>query len=110
MTPRLTSKFWIDALRARLDAANIPVYIRARGDATAGAIVLKIDEMNGRAQSYTRGHDADGDTIWHPLHHGTDAEVEAALQRQMSFDPDLWVIEVEDRTGRRLFTDDLLPR
>jgi hypothetical protein len=33
---------------------------------------------------------------------GDDAEVEAALARQRGFDPDLWVVEVEDRAGRTL--------
>jgi hypothetical protein len=37
-----------------------------------------------------------------PLTEGLEAEVDAALSRQRGFDPDLWVIEVEDREGRHL--------
>ncbi len=29
-----------------------------------------------------------------------DADVEAYLARQMKFDPDAWIVEVEDRAGR----------
>ncbi len=37
---------------------------------------------------------------------GGEAEVDAALARQRGFDPDLWVIEVEDRAGRHLLDED----
>jgi hypothetical protein len=30
----------------------------------------------------------------------SDADVEAALARQIRFDPDIWIVEVEDRAGR----------
>ncbi|MEJ2001381.1 MAG: DUF1491 family protein, partial [Maritimibacter sp.] len=33
---------------------------------------------------------------------GAEAEVDGAIARQRSFDPDLWVIEVEDARGRHL--------
>lgn len=29
-----------------------------------------------------------------------DADVEAYLARQVKFDPDVWIVEIEDRTGR----------
>ena len=29
-----------------------------------------------------------------------DAAVEAKLEREMKFDPDLWIVEVENSTGR----------
>ena len=43
-----------------------------------------------------------GARVWAPLAEGPEAEVDAALGRQRRFDPDLWVIEVEDRAGRHL--------
>jgi hypothetical protein len=36
---------------------------------------------------------------------GPEAEVDAAIARQRGFDPDLWVIEVEDRAGRHLLDE-----
>ena len=36
---------------------------------------------------------------------GAEAEVDMAVAKQRSFDPDLWVIEVEDRRGRHLLDE-----
>ena len=36
---------------------------------------------------------------------GCEAEVDMAIQRQKSFDPDVWVIEVEDKQGRHLLDE-----
>ncbi len=110
MTPRITTDFWVSAFRARMDRMHIPLYIRAKGDPTAGAVILKIDSLDGAAQAYTRTHDLDGNEEWVPLADGPEPEVNAVLDRQQANDPDLWIIEVEDRTGRALFTDDPLPR
>jgi hypothetical protein len=46
-----------------------------------------------------------GDRRWVVLTEGTEAEVDASVARQRGFDPDLWVIEVEDRHGRHLLDD-----
>lgn len=110
MTSRVTSDFWVSAFRMRVDALNIPVYIRAKGDKTAGAIILKLDTLDGQAQAYSRSYDLDGNEEWVPLAHGSDAEVEQALARQLKYDPDLWIIEIEDRSAQSLFTLGLLPR
>jgi hypothetical protein len=39
---------------------------------------------------------------WIELIAGDEPELDAAITRQRSYDPDLWVIEVEDRAGRHL--------
>ena len=46
-----------------------------------------------------------GDRKWIELASGDEAEVDAIVSRQRSFDPDLWVIEVEDRQGRHLLDE-----
>lgn len=106
MTPRLTSEFWIQAYLTRLRGANIPAFVTARGDATAGAVLVKINTLDGQAQAFQRSYDETGTRIWITLSEGTDADVESALSKQRNFDPDIWIIEVEDKQGRSLLDED----
>ncbi|MEL6952926.1 MAG: DUF1491 family protein [Pseudomonadota bacterium] len=109
--PRLTSSFWVDAYIQRLQAANIPVYVRARGDATAGAVVIKCATLDGRAKLFQRGFDpTNGTRGWNVLIEGDEASVDEAASRQQGFDPDLWVLEIEDRDGRTLLDEPGLDR
>jgi hypothetical protein len=103
MEPRLTSEIWVSAYLTRLRLANIPGYVIARGDPTAGAVLVKLATLDGMARVWQRSFDLNSDTrVWVILAEGSEASVDAAIQRQREHDPDLWVIEVEDRAGRSL--------
>ncbi|PIE07043.1 MAG: GTP-binding protein Era [Rhodobacterales bacterium] len=103
---RLATGIWVGAYRARLGALGIPVYVVAKGDATAGAVLVKLATLDGQARAYTRVLDlARGDRVWDVLAEGPEREVDAAIARQRGFDPDLWVIEVEDARGRHLLDE-----
>lgn len=107
MTARLTSDFWVRAYLARLQAANLPAYVLRRGDPTAGAIVVKVATLDGRARLYHRSFDLmTGARAWVVLAEGAEAEVDEAIARQARFDPDLWAIEVESRDGRALLDEE----
>ncbi len=100
---RLTSRFWVDAYLARLRMFDIPAFVVAHGDDTGGAVLVKLSTLDGQAILYQRSFDLmTGDRAWAELAKGADAEVEGAIARQRGFDPDLWVVEVEDREGRHL--------
>lgn len=101
--PRLTARFWVDAYLARLRALDIPAYVVRHGDDTAGSVLVKLNTLNGQAQVYQRSYNMLEDTRrWAVLEDGEEAEIDAAITRQRGFDPDVWVIEVEDRQGRHL--------
>lgn len=100
---RLTTDLWVSAYLTRLRLADIPVYVTAKGDATAGAVIVKCATLDGRAQAVQRSYDLmTGARVWVTLADGPEAEVDAILRRQRDHDPDLWLIEVEDRQGRTL--------
>lgn len=100
---RLTAGFWVDAYLRRLSLEGIPAFILRRGDATAGAVLVKCARMDGTACAYTRVQDIMNDQRrWELLVDGAEREVDEAIARQQGFDPDLWVIEIEDRKGRTL--------
>ncbi len=103
--PRLTAEFWVQAYLARLRLADIPAFVTARGDATAGTVVVKLNPLDGTARAFGRAYDADGRRTWTTLAEGPEPEVDAALERQRRFDPDVWLIEVEDRQGRSLLDE-----
>lgn len=104
--PRLTADFWVRAYLARLQAAHIPAYVTAKGDATAGAVLVKLALLDGTARLYQRSFDLmTGARAWIVLAEGAEADVDAAIGRQRRTDPDLWVIEIESRDGRTLLDE-----
>ena len=107
MIPRLTASLWVDAYLTRLRLAAIPAFLTHRGDATAGAVLVKVATLDGQARAFHRSFDFGRDArVWVVLAEGAEREVDAVLARQCSRDPDLWVIELEDRQGRSLLEED----
>ena len=102
---RLTADFWVAAYRARLEALGIPVYIAARGDPTAGAVLVKLATLDGRARLFGRVSRLEGGQVWDVIAEGPEPEVDEAAARQRRYDPDLWLVEVEDRHGRHLLDE-----
>ena len=104
---RLTADIWVSAYLTRLRLAAIPAFVVARGDATAGAVMVKLNTLDGRACCYQRSFDLmTGESSWVILAQGAETDVDQSVQRQRGYDPDLWVIEVEDRQGRHLLDED----
>lgn len=105
--PRLTADFWVRAYLARLGLAHIPAYVTWRGDATAGAVIVKCATLDGQARVWQRSFDLmTGNRAWMVLAEGAEAAVDQAIARQKQSDPDLWVIEIESRDGRTLLDEE----
>ena len=103
---RLTADIWVSAYLTRLRLADIPAFVVQKGDPTAGAVLIKLNTLDGQACCYQRSFDMmTGDRKWMILAEGLDADVESSVTKQCSFDTDLWVIEVEDKNGRHLLDE-----
>lgn len=103
---KLTAEIWVSAYLTRLRLIEVPAFVVQRGDATAGAVLVKLNTLDGQARCYQRSFDLmTGDRKWMVLAEGAEADVDASVAKQRSFDPDLWVIEVEDRQGRHLLDE-----
>ena len=77
-----------------------------KGDGIAGAVAVKLALMNGRASLFTRSYGPDGRIGWQPqFEDAEESKIDAALSRQRGYDPDLWVVEVEDPRGRHMLND-----
>ena len=100
---KLTSRFWVDAYLMRLRMFDIPAFVVAHGDDTGGAVLVKLSTLDGKAALFQRSFDLmTGERSWLELTSGSNLDVDASIDRQKGFDPDVWVIEVEDRSGRHL--------
>jgi hypothetical protein len=106
---RLKSGVWVSAYVRRCNVEGVFAAIRRRGADDAGAIFIKVNRLDDTADVYgpapqsALGDDAPLDRAFSPAMKtmpAPDAEAEAYLARQIRFDPDLWVIETEDRAGR----------
>ena len=103
---RLTAELWVAAYLKRLSLLEIPAFVVTKGDLTAGAVLVKLNTLDGNAKLFQRSFDLmTGDRRWDVLAEGIEADIDASVQKQRSFDPDLWVIEVEDKEARHLLDD-----
>lgn len=99
----LKAKLLVQACIRASAAAGLNATLLRRGYDEAGAILIRIDLLDGTATVLTQTRTAAGDPAWM---RGTGpapvpgAEADAYIDRQVRRDPDLWVVEVEDRAGR----------
>lgn len=107
---RLSSDFWVSAYIRRCGVELIPAMLRRRGSAEAGAILVKIDFLDGTAALYGPAPQAEVEdkdearrfTLMHKAERVETPDIEARLRREIDFDSDLWIVEVESRDGRTL--------
>jgi len=103
MTPRLKAGLWARALIRRVETAGAAAFVARKGDETAGMVLVKLSTLDGRACVLSPSTALDGGRLWRRATGAAavaDAEAEAYIARQVTYDPDLWVIEIEDRDGR----------
>ena len=103
---RLRSDIFVAAYVRRRNGENAFAVVRRRGAAEAGAIFVCIDRRNGTVDLYgpapqTAFDEARPERLFQRLTpEGADAAaVEARLARETRFDPDLWIVDVEDPAG-----------
>jgi hypothetical protein len=99
---RLKSEIWVQAQVRICGIRNLPVYVMRKGDADAGAIFLKLSKLDGTCRIYSQTRAATGELAWSAAGGGetmAEADADAYIERQASFDPDIWVVEIEDPKG-----------
>jgi len=105
---RLRSDLFAAALIRRAGVEGAAAYLRRRGSPEAGSIFVKIDRLDGRAAVFGPAPQSETppegvDRLFNRLHDEDwidPASAEDRLKREIAFDPDLWIIEIEDRDGR----------
>jgi GMP synthase (glutamine-hydrolysing) len=104
--PRLKTALWVKACVRQGDIDGIAVTIVRKGDPDGGSVLVKLNRFEQGCMVLAETRDSTGARAWIQ---GTGASVveeavaDAYIARNRKIDPDLWVIEVEDRDGRLPF-------
>ena len=103
----LSSDLWVSALIRRAELGGAFATVARKGDARAGTVIVKVFDTSTRtARLYSEAFGPDGERLWmQPVESDMESELDAYLQRQAGYDPDLWVVEIEDRQGRHFITE-----
>jgi hypothetical protein len=107
---RLKSAIWVAAYMRRCQIEGAFAAVRRRGAEEAGAVFIVINRMDGSASLYGPApqsvfDDSQPTERMFSVVLGREtpvpeAEIEARLAREIRFDPDVWIVEIEDRAGR----------
>jgi hypothetical protein len=106
---RLKSSIWVAAYVRRSYIEGAAAVVRRRGAEEAGAVFIKVAWLDGTAEVFAPAPQSafdearPADRAFTPglkTQPAPESEVEAYLARQIKFDPDIWIVEVEDRAGR----------
>ena len=102
MTQRLKAGFFVRALIRRAEVAGAQAYVVKKGAEEAGAVFLKVSRLDGTCTVLNQAFAGEGERVWaRPLGESCDeARATAYFEKQKKFDPDLWIVEIEDRGGR----------
>ena len=106
---RLKSGIWVAAYLRRCRTEGAEALLRRRGAEEAGAVFIKVARLDGTAEVFAPAPQTafdearPADRAFAPglkTQPAPETDVEAYLARQVKFDPDCWIVEVEDRAGR----------
>jgi hypothetical protein len=106
---RLKTALWVAAYLRRCEIEGVFGVLRRRGAEEAGAVFVRINRLDGTSdlfgpapQSVFEAAEGTARAFTPSLVAlpAADAEVEAYLAREVKFDPDVWIVEIEDRAGR----------
>ena len=113
---RLRSDIWVSAFLRRAEIEGAFAVLRKRGAAEAGAIFIRLDRLDGTGALYGPAPQSEfeADDATRRFRRMHDAEwtdalaIDDRLAREMKFDPDIWIVDLEDRQGRHFLDDALI--
>lgn len=113
---RLKAEIWIKAYLRSCASAGASAVVVRHGDDDAGAIFIKVNRLDGTARLFGPApagfETGEYERQWVAHLDGpqtSEADIDAYLDRQLEFDRDIWILELEDRQGRH-FLDPWLTR
>lgn len=106
---RIPTALWVEGHLRRLNAEGVPYYITQKGAYAGGLVLLKINTLTDGCLLLTQQRDFETNKLgWANAleqEQVAESDADAYIRRATQRDPDLWVIEVEDREGRNPFLE-----
>ncbi|MDX2236313.1 MAG: DUF1491 family protein [Hyphomonadaceae bacterium] len=110
----LKTDLWAAALIRRAEIGGAFAGVVRKGDRDAGAALVKVATLDGKARLYTPARNGEGERVWLDMSAGAlgveERAIDAEIAKRVARDPDLWVIEIEDRAGRTFLTEPIEAR
>jgi hypothetical protein len=104
---RVTSGLWVAAFIRRCYGEGAPAVVMRKGAEEAGAIFVVVDRLDGSNDLYAPAPQAEffeaspSDRLFQRGSEGLAGDaIRTAIEREVRFDPDVWVVAIEDRKGR----------
>ena len=111
MEARLKTKLQVAAAVRLCTLHAIPIVVARRGDEDAGVILLKLNQLDLGFTVLAQTRTGTGDLAWLRATGAApvdEATADAYIARQLQRDPDVWVVEIEDRQARPIFAGRIL--
>ena len=102
MQERLRTDLRVQAWLRRCAVGGLMATVARRGDESAGALFLKVNRFRAGCEVFSGATRPDGQAAWlratgpAPV---SETDADAYLARQSRYDPDLWIVEIEDPKG-----------
>lgn len=105
----LKTDFWALALIRRAQVAGAYAAVARKGDPDGGAVLVKVATLDGRARLFAPARAGEGERVWLDLSAGAlgddERDVDAHVRKRIETDPDIWVVEIEDKLGRHFLME-----
>jgi hypothetical protein len=102
----LSSDIWVGALIRRVEQAGSFAFIARRGEKSFGAVLVKVLNLKTRETYVLREAQKGEESVWmQPVEAKDEADLDDWIARQARYDPDIWVVEIEDAEGRHFLTE-----
>jgi hypothetical protein len=103
----LSTDVWVGALIRRAELGGAFAAVARKGDPRAGAVLVKtVNRRDGVCLIYAEAFRGDGERVWmNPTASHEEPDLDRYIERALRVDPDLWVVEIEDKEGRHFLTE-----
>tara|TARA_B100000700_G_C14835869_1_gene756789 strand:- start:513 stop:839 length:327 start_codon:yes stop_codon:yes gene_type:complete len=104
------SEFWVKAFLKQLSLQGRAGYVIRRGHESAGEIIIKVNLPEGNCKLYRRHYEFDKDNYtWACFSEGKEEKVDESIKKQITFDPDSWILEVDSLNQENFSLDSGCP-